>query len=340
MDAMRRLVDERMHAYEQRMQQTTTTLDAKLQEIQRLNDEQMKAVRETVGDNLDRRLNDSFRVVSERLEKVYQGLGEMQSLAEGVGDLRKVLSNVKVRGIWGETQLGALLEQMLAPSQYEKNVAVSPDSRERVEFAVRMPGAGDETVYLPIDAKFPQSDYERMMDAAESGDAAAVEAAGKQLESVLYAEARKIHEKYIKPPYTTDFALMFLPVEGLYAEVLRRQGLQERMQNEFRVIIAGPTTLAALLNSLQMGFRSMAIEQRTSEVWELLGQVKTEFNKFSGVVDEAQSSIQRASGVLEKVKTRTRVMGRKLSEVEAIATDGEEELLLDKNGEDSMREDF
>ncbi len=321
MDAMRRLLDERMRDYDQRMREITQSVDAKLENLTSTSREQIDGIRSALGENLEARLGSAFQTVNERLEKVYQGLDEMQGLSEGVINLRKVLTNVKVRGIWGEASLAALLEQMLAPNQYEKNVAVNPGSGETVEFAVRMPGQGDELVYLPIVPHFPHADYERLLDAMEEGDPAATEDASKLLERVITEEARRINDKFIRPPYTTDFALMFLPVEGLYAEVLRRPGLQETLQKENRVVIAGPTTLAALLNSLQMGFRTLAIERRTTEVWELLGQVKTAFTQFLDVLEDGHNKIQQAGNSLESIKQRGRALNNRLKEVEPLPLD-------------------
>ena len=293
-------------------------------ELTQKNSEQLEQVRQTVDEKLQKtlesRIGESFRLVNERLEQVYKGLGEMQSLAAGVGDLKKVLSNVKTRGILGEVQLGSILEQILAPEQYDTNIATRPGSSERVEYAVRLPGNGDADsfVYLPIDAKFPGDAYSHLMDAYETGDPELVEAAAKDLERVLKSEARDIRDKYVDPPYTTDFGIMFLPVEGLYAEVVRR-GLLEQLQREYKVNIAGPTTMAALLNSLQMGFRTLAIEKHTSEVWETLGAVKTEFDKFEEVLNSAQKRLNSVGDDLNKlIGTRTRSIKRKLRSVESL----------------------
>ncbi len=277
------------------------------------------AVEERLQKTLETRLGESFRLVSERLEQVHKGLGEMQALASTVGDLKRVLTNVRTRGTFGEVQLGALIEQVLAPSQYETNVATVPGSRERVEFAIKMPGRDDQgVVYLPVDAKFPQEDFLRLQDAYDAGDPAAVEAARRALRSRLVAEAARIREKYLSPPHTTDVALMFVPTEGLYAEALRMEGLVERLQRESRVVLVGPTTLYAVLNSLQMGFRTLAIERRSSEVWELLGAVKTEFEKFGRSLADVKKKLQEASNKIEASERRTRVMRRRLKEVEAL----------------------
>lgn len=284
---------------------------------------QLAAVRATVDEQLhgtlERRLGESFSLVSERLEQVHKGLGEMQTLAAGVGDLKKVLTNVKVRGTWGEVQLGNLLEQILTPAQYAQNVCTKGEGAERVEFAIKLPGrdrSGAEHVWLPIDAKFPQEDYARLVDAADAGDLAGVEAASKALEVRVRGCAKDIAEKYVAPPATTDFALMFLPTEGLYAEVIRRPGLGDSLQREYRVIVAGPTTLAALLNSLQMGFRTLAIEKRSSEVWTVLGQAKTEFRRYGDVLDRIKNKLQEATSAVDKAAVRTRAIERKLRGVE------------------------
>jgi len=292
--------------------------------------EQMRqTVDEKLQDTLEKRLGESFKLVSERLEQVHKGLGEMQTLATGVGDLKRVLSNVKVRGTWGETQLANLLAQVFSPEQYLVNAATRPGSSERVEFAIRLPGRGsdDEEVLLPIDAKFPREDYERLVEAAELGDAEAVELAAKALDIRIKNAARDIRDKYLCPPQTTDFAILFLPTEGLYAEVLRRPGLAELIQHEFRVSIAGPTTLNALLNSLQMGFRTLAIQRRSSEVWEVLGAVKTEFNKYGTVLDKVQKKLQEASKTVDDVAVRHRAVSRSLRVVSEIPDLKAQELL-------------
>jgi DNA recombination protein RmuC len=282
-----------------------------------------RTVDEKLHATLEQRLGESFKLVSDRLEQVHRGLGEMQTLAAGVGDLKKVLTNVKTRGTWGEVQLEALLEQLLTADQYAKNVATVPKSADRVEFAIRLPGrveaGGAATpVWLPIDAKFPREDYERLIDAQERADPAAVEDASRALEARIRAEARAIAEKYVSPPHTTDFALLYLPTEGLYAEVLRRPGLSDLLQRDYRVTIAGPTTLTALLNSLQMGFRTLAIERRSSEVWQVLGAVKTEFGKFGDVLAKTKAQLETVTRSIEAAETRTRVMNRKLRDVEAL----------------------
>ena len=286
------------------------------------NNRQLEEMRKTVDEKLqktlDERITQSFKLVNDRLEQVYKGLGEMQNLAVGVGDLKKVLSNVKTRGILGEVQLGAILEQILAPEQYAENVITKSTGADRVEFAVKLPGDDERTVWLPIDAKFPADSYSRLVDAYELGDAAAIEEAAKNLERVIKSEAKDIHTKYIEPPYTTDFGIMFLPFEGLYAEVVRR-GLLDVLQREYKVNIAGPTTMAALLNSLQMGFKTLAIQKHSGEVWEVLGAVKTEFANFSKVLGNARNRIRMAAEELEKlIGTRTRAIERKLRGVESL----------------------
>jgi len=286
------------------------------------NNRQLEEMRKTVDEKLqktlDERITQSFKLVNDRLEQVYKGLGEMQNLAVGVGDLKKVLSNVKTRGFLGEVQLGAILEQILAPEQYAENVITKSTGADRVEFAVKLPGDDERTVWLPIDAKFPADSYSRLVDAYELGDAAAIEEAAKNLERVIKSEAKDIHTKYIEPPYTTDFGIMFLPFEGLYAEVVRR-GLLDVLQREYKVNIAGPTTMAALLNSLQMGFKTLAIQKHSGEVWEVLGAVKTEFANFSKVLGNARNRIRMADEELEKlIGTRTRAIERKLRGVESL----------------------
>jgi DNA recombination protein RmuC len=278
-----------------------------------------KTVDEKLHATLEQRLGQSFQLVSERLELVHRGLGEMQTLAAGVGDLKRVLTNVKTRGVWGEVQLIAMIEQIFTPEQFATNVATRPNSSERVEVAIRLPGGGDlRPVWLPIDAKFPVEDYQRLLDAHERADAEAAEAAAKALEARLRTEARTIREKYVEPPYTTDFAILYLPAEGLYAEALRRPGLAESLQRELRVVLAGPTNLAALLNSLQMGFRTLAIEKRASEVWQVLGQVKTEFAKFGEVLEKTKTKLDQARSQFDQIGVRSRAIERKLRDVEAL----------------------
>jgi DNA recombination protein RmuC len=286
--------------------------------------QQVDAIRSTVDEHLqgtlERRLDESFSIVSERLELVHQGLGEMRALAAGVGDLKRVLTNVKVRGTWGEVQLGNLLEQILTPAQYAKNVCTRGEGNERVEFAIRLPGrdAGAAQVWLPIDAKFPNEDYARLCEAVDAGDALAADAASKALEIRVKQCARDLSDKYVAPPMTTDFAIMFLPTEGLFAEVLRRPGLADWIQREYRVSIAGPTTLAALLNSLQMGFRTFAIEKRSSEVWTVLGEAKTEFRRYADVLDRIKHKLLEATSAVDRATIRTRAIERKLQSVEEV----------------------
>jgi DNA recombination protein RmuC len=309
---------------EKRLEALRETLDVRMKALQAENDARLEKMRQTVDEKLqgtlEKRLGESFKLVSERLEAVQRGLGEMQTLATGVGDLKKVLSNVKVRGTWGEVQLGALLEQMLTKEQFATNVAPRPDSRERVEFAIRLPGRDDEggEVLLPIDAKFPQEDYQRLVEASERGDAEGVEACSRALELRIKGSARDIHDKYIHPPHTTDFGILFLPTEGLYAEVVRRPGLVDGIQRDFKVSVAGPTTLAALLNSLQMGFRTLAIQKRSSEVWQVLGAVKAEFGKFGEVLEKVDKKLQEASNHIQAVGRRRRAIERKLKDVAAL----------------------
>lgn len=298
-------------------------VEGRLRILQEDNHRQLEKIRQTVDEQLhatlERRLGQSFQLVSERLEQVQKGLGEMQSLAAGVGDLKRVLTNVKTRGIWGEIQLGQLLEQILTPDQYEINVATKMNSSDRVEFALRLPGREQGSwLWLPIDAKFPLEDYQRLLEAQERGEAAQAQEAAKQLELRLKGEAKSIREKYLDPPHTTDFAILYLPVEGLYAEVLRRPGLYECLLREYRLVVAGPTTLAALLNSLQLGFRTLAIERRSAEVWQLLGSVKTEFGKFGELLEKTQKKLQEASNSIENAARKSRTIERKLKDVEAL----------------------
>jgi DNA recombination protein RmuC len=312
------------------------TVETRLEAMQRENRSQLTEMRQTVDEKLqktlDERITQSFALVSERLEAVYAGLGEMRSLASGVGDLKKVLSNVKTRGILGEYQLGAILEELLSPEQYETNVATRPGSANRVEYAIRLPGEDGSGVYLPVDAKFPGDSYAALLDAYETGDPARLAAARNALEARLKAEARDIRDKYIDPPHTTDFAIMFLPFEGLYAEVVR-MGMVETLQRRYRVNIAGPTTFAALLNSLQMGFRTLAIQKRSGEVWTLLGAVKTEFAAFEDVLSAAQKRIEQTGAELDKlVGVRTRKINSRLRGVSALPLE-ESARLLGGDGE-------
>jgi DNA recombination protein RmuC len=315
-ELLRDSIDQRLHA----IQQDTA---GKLEQMRQTVDEKLHAT-------LDARLGESFRQVSERLEQVYLGLGEMQALATGVGDLKRVLTNVKVRGTWGEVHLARLLEQVLAPEQYDTNVATFDGGNERVEFAVRLPGRapGQEPTWLPLDSKFPLEDYHALVEAAERGDATALDDAGRRLEARVKTCAREISAKYLNPPRTTDFAIMFLPNEGLYAEVLRRPGLTDLVQRDYRIVLAGPTTLWAILTSLQMGFRTLAIERRSSEVWALLGAVKTEFGKFGTVLDAIQKNLHRAASRIDDARKGTRAIQRRLSDVQELPS-GEAAALLD-----------
>jgi DNA recombination protein RmuC len=308
-----KLILELRASVENRLRELQTDNAAKLEEMRKTVDEKLNAT-------LEARLGESFKMVSERLDQVHRGLGEMQGLATGVGDLNRMLTGVKTRGIWGEVQLGNLLEQVLTPQQYAARVKVKRGSDVEVDFAIRLPGRGDahEIVWLPIDAKFPREDYERLLDATERGDKSAADAAASQLENRIKFEARSIRDKYIDPPGTTDFALMYLPTEGLYAEVLRRPGLSEALQRDCRVTVAGPTTLSAILNSLQMGFRTLAIEKRSSEVWTVLGAVKTEFDKFGGVLDKVKKKLDEASNTIHETGTRTRQIQRRLKDVQSL----------------------
>lgn len=312
-------------------------VSGQLDTIRQENNRQLEQMRQTVDEKLQKTLNDrisqSFRLVNERLEQVYAGLGEMKTLASGVGDLKKVLSNVKTRGVLGEFQLGAILEQILSPEQYEANVKTRPGSTHYVEYAIKLPGNDDGTVWLPIDAKFPVDAYTQLLDAYDTGDADAVKAAGSALDARIRAFAKDIRDKYIDPPNTTDFGIMFLPIEGLYAEVVRR-GLVEILQRDYHVNIAGPTTMAAVLNSLQMGFRTLAIQKRSGEVWKVLGAVKTEFEKFGSAVKAAQNRLEQASDELDKlVGVRTRQIQRKLANVTNLADTEAVALLEDGSDE-------
>ncbi|TAN13454.1 MAG: DNA recombination protein RmuC [Burkholderiaceae bacterium] len=309
---------------DRRIQEVRATLEQQLNQLQTTNAAKLEEMRQTVDEKLhatlEQRLGESFKQVADRLEQVHKGLGEMQTLAQGVGDLKHLLSNVKTRGMFGEVQLGQLLEQVLAPEQYAAQVTVRPESRNAVDFAIRLPGRGEDgqPVWLPIDAKFPTEDYERLLDAQQQADAVAAETAGKALESRVRAEAADIARKYVEPPHTTDFAILFLPTEGLYAEVLRRPGLMESLQRDCHVTLTGPTTLLALLNSLQMGFRTLAIEKRSSEVWQVLSAVKTEFGKFGDVLARVKTQTQTVLNTLDSAERRSRVMHRKLKDVEAL----------------------
>jgi len=323
---------------EQKLDSLRTTVEEKLRAIQVDNAGQLDRMRATVEEKLqgtlEKRLGESFRQVSERLEQVYRGLGEMQTLAAGVGDLKKVLTNVKTRGTWGEVQLGAMLEQVLHPDQYAANLTTK-ESGERVEFAVKLPGRSedrDDVVWLPIDAKFPMEDYLRLLESQERAESEGTEAAAKQLESRIRQCARDICEKYLNPPKTTDFAILFLPTEGLFAEVVRRTGLTEYVQRECKVVIAGPTTLWSILNSLQIGFRTLAIQKRSGEVWDLLAAVKTEWTKYGEILNKVQKKLHEASDTLDKAQTRTRAIGKKLKDVQELPDPEAEALLSDEEG--------
>jgi DNA recombination protein RmuC len=317
---------------EKRFADVRGTLDAQLKALQTDNAAQLDKMREVVDEKLQKtleaRLSSSFKQISDQLGAVQRGLGEMQTLATGVGDLKRVLSNVKTRGTFGEVRLGALLEQILTADQYASNVPVVPHSSERVEYAIRLPGqGGDATVWLPIDCKFPVEDYQRLLDAQEAADVDATNAAAAALQRCVEIEAKRIRDKYVSPPHTTDFALLFLPTEGLYAEVIRRPGLFEKLQREFHITVAGPTTLAAILNALQMGFRTLAIEQRSSEVWQILGAVKTEFGKFGGMLDSAIRQVDTVRNTLKKATGKTTTIGRRLRGVEALSAPDSQALL-------------
>jgi DNA recombination protein RmuC len=309
---------------ERRLGEVRQAVDARLSALQEGNEKKLDQMRATVDEKLhatlEQRLGESFRQVAERLEQVHQGLGEMKLLARDVGSLNRVLNNVKTRGVFGEVQLAALLEQIFAPDQYAANVETVPGSNARVEFAIRLPGRGDDgtPTWLPIDAKFPREDYERLLDAQGRADPAGVEASAKAIEAQLRLEARTIRDKYLAAPHTTDFGILFVPTEGLYAEALRRPGLVESLQREHRIMLAGPTTLLATLSSLQMGFRTLVLEKRSAEVWQVLGAVKTEFGKFGDVLARTKKKLDEASSTIDQAATRTRVMARQLRSVEAL----------------------
>jgi len=301
------------------------TLDQRVRELQEGNERKLDEMRRTVDEKLhetlEKRLGESFKLVSDRLDTVHKGLGEMQHLATGVGDLKRVLTNVKARGTWAEVQLGAILEQVLTPEQFGKNVSIRSDTAERVEFAVRLPGPLDDPatcVWLPIDSKFPQEDWRRLQDASDQGDVAAVQAASDALMRTVRAAAREIHDKYVHPPASTDFAIMFLATEGLFAEVLRHPSMVSDLQLQYRVVVAGPTTLAAILTSLRMGFQTLVVEQRAAEVWRVLGAVKTEFGKFGDVLDRVQRQLNTASRTIEETGQRSRAMEKKLRSAERL----------------------
>ncbi|MFZ2226004.1 MAG: DNA recombination protein RmuC [Candidatus Moraniibacteriota bacterium] len=307
---------------DKKMEYVRETIEKRLENIQKDNSEKLEKMRETVDEKLhatlEKRLGESFKLVSERLELVHKGLGEMQTLASGVGDLKKVLQNVKTRGTWGEVQLGTLLDQIMTIEQYEKNVATKKDSNDRVEFAIKIPAKDEKlkNIWLPIDAKFPLEDFQNLIDAEEKCDITLIASLGKALEVRIKAEAKDIRDKYLDPPYTTDFGILFLPIEGLYAEVLRRPGLADTLQREYKVIITGPTTIAAILNSLQMGFRTLAIEKRSSDVWATLGAIKTEFSTFGDLLDKTHKKLQEASNTIESASRKSRTIERKLNKAQ------------------------
>jgi DNA recombination protein RmuC len=322
---------------ERRLGEIRSTLEQKIKDLQTDNSAKLEQMRHTVDERLhatlEQRLGESFKLVSDRLEAVQRGLGEMQSLAQGVGDLKRVLTNVKTRGTWGEVQLDQLLEQILTQDQYAKNVATKPGSRDHVEFALRLPGQNGQGVWLPIDAKFPVEDYDRLLSAHERADHAGVEEAAKALENRLKTEGRVIRDKYLSPPHTTEFALLYLPTEGLYAEALRRPGLTDFLQREYRVTVAGPTTLTAMLNALQMGFKTLAIEKRSSEVWALLGSVKTEFGKFGDLLAKSKAQLQTVLNTMDSAESKTRTIERKLRDVEQLPVEQQQPLGLDTQPE-------
>ncbi len=328
-----------------RMNEVRDTLEKQLMQLQTTNSAKLDEMRATVDEKLQNtlqaRLGESFKQVADRLEQVHKGLGEMQTLAQGVGDLKHLLTNVKTRGIFGEAQLASLLEQVFTVDQYGAQIATKPGSKNVVDFAVKLPGRSvdGEPLWLPIDAKFPNEDYERLLDAQGNADVLGAEAAGKALEMRIRLEAKSISEKYIEPPYTTDFAILFLPTEGLYAEVLRRPGLMESLQRDHRITLAGPTTLLAMLSSLQMGFRTLALEKRSSEVWQVLGAVKTEFGKFGDVLASVRSQTQTVLNTIDRAETRSRAMGRALKQVEALPeTQAQALLLSDKDFDEPTSE--
>ena len=330
---------------QQRLEGLRATISEQLNEMREANEKKLEEMRRTVDEKLqgtlEKRLGESFKLVSERLDAVHKGLGEMQNLAAGVGDLKNVLTNVKVRGTWAEYQLEAILEQVLTPDQFDRNVATRKDSSERVEFAIRLPGRSDDPndcVWLPIDSKFPQEDYLRLSEAANSADAEAVALSTRELLRSITQSAKTIAEKYLNPPQTTDFAVLYLPTEGLYAEVLRQPGLVSQLQQDYRVMVSGPTTIAALLNSLRLGFRSLAIEQQASEVWQVLGAVKTEFGRFGDVLAKVKKQLATASNTIESTERRTRAMARTLREVEQLPGAKSDEL-LELLPEDELEQD-
>ncbi len=346
MGEMREAIEKSSQASENRLNLLRTTVEQRLEQMQKDNAEKLEQMRATVDDKLqgmlEKRLGESFSAVSERLQKVHEGLGEMQALAQGVGDLKRVMTNVKTRGTWGEVQLGTLLEEMLSPSQFQRDVKIG---KGQVEFAIKLPGRGDgadesDVVYLPIDSKFPMEDYQRLMAAQEAADPEAAEAAMKALEQRVKGCARDIRDKYLQPPQTTDFGLMFLPTEGLYAEVIRRTGLAEGLQREFRVVVAGPTTLTALLNSLQMGFRTLAVQKRSSEVWKILGAAKTEYEKFGDLLQQVKKKLDEASNKIDDATRKARTIGSKLRRVDALPEAEARTLLTEASIDDEVEADL
>jgi len=344
LESVAKRIQELSQSNETRIEKLRGTIDAQLKHLQESNEKKLDQMRETVDEKLqstlEKRLGESFKLVSERLEAVQRGLGEMQNLATGVGDLKRVLTNVKARGTWGEVQLGALLEQILTPDQYDKNVHTKEESQESVEYAIRLPGSDGDSesrIWLPIDSKFPQEDYLRLVEAADAADADAVQKATAALISAINKSAKDIRDKYLNPPKTTDFAIMFLPTEGLYAEVLRQPGQVEKIQQTYRIVVAGPTTLSAILNSLRMGFRTLALEKRSSEVWKVLAAVKTEFGKFGDVLGKVKKQLSAASNTIDQTDVRTRAMERKLRDVEELPSDATAEILeLPDSGTDEI----
>lgn len=344
LEAMASAIEKLAESNEKKLEAVRSTVEGQLLSMKSDNATQLEQMRQTVDEKLqgtlEKRLGESFKQVSERLEQVHKGLGEMQSLATGVGDLKKVLTNVKTRGTWGEVQLGALLEQVLSPDQFARNVPTKGNG-ERVDFAIKLPGQGvdrSEVVWLPIDAKFPSEDYQRLIEAQERADIESIETAGKELENRVRGCARDICEKYLAPPNTTDFGILYLPIEGLFAETIRRTGLVEGIQRDCRVIIAGPTTLWSILNSLQMGFRTLAIEKRTSEVWKLLAGVKTEWTKYGEVLDAVEKKLHQASDTIEKAKVRSRAIGRRLRDVQELSAGEAAALLPETTFEQELEE--
>jgi DNA recombination protein RmuC len=325
-DSLLQRLDAMSKSNDDRLKEVRETVGKQLENIQKDSSEKLEKMRETVDEKLhatlEKRLGESFKLVSERLDLVHKGLGEMQTLATGVGDLKKVLQNVKTRGTWGEVQLGNLLDEMMTAEQYEKNVATKKDSADRVEFAIKIPAKDEKIkhIWLPIDAKFPLEDFQSLIDAEEKNDPILIDKLSKALENRIKSEAKDIRDKYLDPPYTTDFGILFLPIESLYAEVLRRPGLSDTLQREYKVIITGPTTIAAILNSLQMGFRTLAIEKRSSEVWSVLGAIKKEFTTFGDLLDKTHKKLQEASNTIDDASKRSRTIERKLNKVQELPT--------------------